>query len=129
MSFNPGNYNPNKYRNQAGAYGGMIGGITGSLSDALSELGRSESVLGLGKKKVNDLLTYNVISSTAFAKAEINSLKSDLSSYSSLISAKAVQLDEEAKQEYLKWLEIQKTNAKRAREKMREKNTNIETTK
>ena len=129
MSFNPANYNPNKYRNQAGAYGGMIGGITGSLADALSELGISESVLGFDKKEVNDLLTYNVISSTTAAKTEINSLKSDLSSYNSLISAKAVQLDEEAKQEYLKWLEIQKTNAKRAREKMREKNTNIETTK
>ena len=108
MSFNPANYNPNKYRNQAGAYGGMIGGITGSLADALSELGISESVLGFDKKEVNDLLTYNVISSTTAAKTEINSLKSDLSSYNSLISAKATELDDEARQEYLRWLAMQK---------------------
>jgi hypothetical protein len=110
MAYDPSN--PNKYKNQASEYSGMVSGINSELGVALSELGVVNDTLGFNAvesagvaagdaSSCKDVLTYNVIVSNEEIKSEITSLQSELGVYTSVLSNKAKEFDEEELREYL----------------------------
>lgn len=122
MSFNPNNYKPNKYSDQAATYSTMVSSVDGSLSNAIGELNRSSQMLNFDAKKKSDLLSYNVAANTQEIKSEIEEVQSNLSTYVGLISAKATQLDQEEKALYDAYMAM--LRAKLAKEKEEEQKNN-----
>lgn len=104
MAFDPSN--PNKYKNQAKEYNSCIQELNNELDAALSELNKVSDTLGFTSSGegdssiVKDALTLNVIVSNEEIKEEIKSIQDEVSGYSSLITPKAVELDELEKAEY-----------------------------
>ena len=116
------NFDPNKYKTQAGEYSSVVSSVTGELAIALSELDKVNETLGFSSAESKDIsdgnnqsscpdiLTLNTIVSNEEVKQEINDLQNDLETYDSLITKKAKDLDDEAQAEYDSLIAAQQEN-------------------
>lgn len=97
------NYTPifNKHSNAAAAYSSMVTGVNADLDSAIGELNHVASMLNVDKNNSNDLLTFNVASSSSEIIGEMEAVKSKLSSYSSALAGRAKTFDEQEKNDWI----------------------------
>ena len=90
-----------KHRKAASSYSNMVTGVNGELDSAIGKLNNISSMLSASKNSSNDLLTFNVASSSKEIISELQTVKSKLSSYSSALSGRAKTYDEQEKNEWI----------------------------
>ncbi len=91
----------NRHKLSAENFSSMVQGVNSQLDSAIGELNHIGSMLSAGCAEGNDLLTYNVASSSEAIKGQLEGVKATLSTCASALEGQAQKFDTEEQNNWI----------------------------